>query len=969
MKNPESKYLAIPLAITAVVVLGCLGPADATPLPSVSLSSSPAARAVAVSGDRTLDPPAPMSVHAGQTADQTLHASDPDGEPLTFAMFQGPPYVTVTTVDPDPENATGLVHLAPTLGDAGTARALVTVQASYFSMSAYVNISVFPLLDQPLDMTVEEGSVADQGLTGTDSDGHPLTFSLASGPSFATVTTTSDTTGNVHLAPGIHDSGWYRATISMSDGSAAHSGTFLIGVSNLNAPPALSQPADMHPIANTTVEQVLVASDPDGDALTFYKIAGPSYMTVGTLSAIPPRGYVRLSNPSPGDTGTVVATVRVTDGTSSDQKSFAIWAAQEDTAPVLNPKALDLTEGTDLETDLVIFDPDGQRLEVNYSAPPRFMSLARRPQPVGSDSLLVHARLLPTYNDAGSYSVRLDFNDGLAFEREFLSITVRDAYPGETSLRIGRSGGSGGPLEYEYSAVDGAYSTSSASPDRVNLLFAATNGSAARWTLMFAAPPGSPLAEGNYSSNPVGGVFSITGSDSTVPGLAGCPQVRMHFQVKRIVRRLDGSIISFWATFEQWCEGQEIHGEVRFQVPGIPITLVAPRWLTTNAIETLVFHATAVDTAHDAIALSVSGLPAGARFVDSGTGQGTFAWTPPQDQRGEHLVRAIASSAGGLADTVFTSIHVGVINHTPRARANGPYTGSVGGSVLFTSEGSGDPDGDSPSYRWTFGDGGTASEPSPSHIYRAIGPYPVSLIVSDGVLESGDQTLATISWPESARAFEVHSAGSGGPQPLQLQAGAARFCVALEVPDSPYSLLDLDRFSFRMQAKGLGNTEEIFADPTAIVLGDTDGNSVPDVTACFSRQDLRNLFERVKGRLSVDVTIDLLVLGGHIVRATLPLEVIGPEQTLRVLMAPNPFRLAGMLSFVTTRVGAARLTLFDTSGRLVRTLLDTTSLPSGYHDIPVDARGGNGTQLSSGIYFYRLETPEGTQKGRMAITK
>src|SRR2546425_10124436 len=57
----------------------------------------------------------------------------------------------------------------------------------------------------------------------TDADGQALTFSLNSGPSFATVTTTSPgtgtATGNLHLAPGFTDAGTYSVTVRVTDGT------------------------------------------------------------------------------------------------------------------------------------------------------------------------------------------------------------------------------------------------------------------------------------------------------------------------------------------------------------------------------------------------------------------------------------------------------------------------------------------------------------------------------------------------------------------------------------------------------------------------------------------------------------------------------------------------------------------------------------------------------------------------------
>ena len=70
-------------------------------------------------------------------------------------------------------------------------------------------------------------------------------------------------------------------------------------------------------------------------------------------------------------------------------------------------------------------------------------------------------------------------------------------------------------------------------------------------------------------------------------------------------------------------------------------------------------------------------------------------------------------------------------NTPPTANANGPYSGTVGQAVSFSSAGSTDPGGSIASYAWTFGDGGTSSAANPSHSYANAGTYNVSLTVTD----------------------------------------------------------------------------------------------------------------------------------------------------------------------------------------------------------------------------------------------
>jgi len=70
---------------------------------------------------------------------------------------------------------------------------------------------------------------------------------------------------------------------------------------------------------------------------------------------------------------------------------------------------------------------------------------------------------------------------------------------------------------------------------------------------------------------------------------------------------------------------------------------------------------------------------------------------------------------------------------------------------------------------------------------------------------------------------------------------------------------------------------------------------------------------------------------------------------------PNPFNPATRISFTLPASSHVNLSVYDVSGRLVRTLVDHT-MNEGMHDITWNGRGANGTQAASGIYFYRLRT-------------
>lgn len=94
-----------------------------------------------------------------------------------------------------------------------------------------------------------------------------------------------------------------------------------------------------------------------------------------------------------------------------------------------------------------------------------------------------------------------------------------------------------------------------------------------------------------------------------------------------------------------------------------------------------------------------------------------------------------------------------------------------------------------------------------------------------------------------------------------------------------------------------------------------------------------------------------------------------PETPPAVLLAnyPNPFSRATAIRFRVPDGGPARvrLTVFDLSGRVVRTLLDGER-PPGVQETDWDGRDAVGREVSSGIYLYRLQVA-GTDRTRKMI--
>lgn len=91
-----------------------------------------------------------------------------------------------------------------------------------------------------------------------------------------------------------------------------------------------------------------------------------------------------------------------------------------------------------------------------------------------------------------------------------------------------------------------------------------------------------------------------------------------------------------------------------------------------------------------------------------------------------------------------------------------------------------------------------------------------------------------------------------------------------------------------------------------------------------------------------------------------------PEQPSAFTLAqnyPNPFNPSTSIHFTLPDPGAVRLAVYDVRGREVAVLVDGR-VAAGRHQVTYDA-----VNLTSGTYFYRLETPQGRQTRVMVLTK
>jgi len=134
----------------------------------------------------------------------------------------------------------------------------------------------------------------------------------------------------------------------------------------------------------------------------------------------------------------------------------------------------------------------------------------------------------------------------------------------------------------------------------------------------------------------------------------------------------------------------------------------------------------------------------------SGPGQTT---SHVYEQPGSYVATLVVSCGADRPDAALqqvlysdtTTVTIRPPTSPVQASAGGPYSGSVGSPIAFTSATSGSAPVSGSDCVWSFGDGTTGTGTSPYHTYTAPGTYEVALTASAGGESSSAQTSVTVS--------------------------------------------------------------------------------------------------------------------------------------------------------------------------------------------------------------------------------
>ncbi len=84
---------------------------------------------------------------------------------------------------------------------------------------------------------------------------------------------------------------------------------------------------------------------------------------------------------------------------------------------------------------------------------------------------------------------------------------------------------------------------------------------------------------------------------------------------------------------------------------------------------------------------------------------------------------------------------------------------------------------------------------------------------------------------------------------------------------------------------------------------------------------------------------------------------------------PNPFNPTTIIKFSIPEVSNVNLSIYNTMGQLVKTLVDDEQMAPGFYSFEWNGTNKYNTKLASGVYFYRMECGNYSESNKMVLIK
>ena len=286
--------------------------------------------------DETNSPPAAdaganQTVREGDTVTLSGVATDDDGDPLTYLWTHDSALLPIAISD---DAAPSTTFTAPAVdGDTAVTFTLTVSDGANAAVTDQTTVTITdnapPAADAGASQTVREGATVTLSGAATDDDGDSLTYSWTSDRPGLSISNGS-TLAPSFVAPQVDADTAIVFTLSVSDGAnAAVTDQTTVIITN-NAPPAADAGASQTVQEGATVTLSGVATDDDGDSLTYLwthdsalpiELAGNS-----TLSTT-------FTAPAVDSDTAVTFTLTVSDGTASTSDAVTITVQDAPEAP------------------------------------------------------------------------------------------------------------------------------------------------------------------------------------------------------------------------------------------------------------------------------------------------------------------------------------------------------------------------------------------------------------------------------------------------------------------------------------------------------------------------------------------------------------------------------------------------------------------------------------------------------------
>jgi hypothetical protein len=854
-------------------------------------------------------------------------------------------------------------------------------------------VSGAPVVTAPATASGPENAPLTVNVTASDPNGDPITTLTATGlPSGATFTSNgSHTSGTLNWTPSFSQSGSYTVTFTASNALTGSAST-TITVTNVDRAPVVSSPATATVAENAPLTVNVIASDPDGQAITTLTASGLPSGATFTAAANKLTGTLNWT-PSFSQSGSYTVTFTATNALSGSS-STAITVTNVDRAPVVTaPATTTVAENAPLTVNVTASDPDGQSITtLSASGLPSGATFTP-----GAGNTSGTLNWTPTFSQSGSYTVTFTASNALTGSSSTaITVTNVDRAPVVTAPPTA-SGPENSLITVNVTASDPdgqGITTLSASGLPAGATFTPGAGNTSgtlSWTPDFssAGPHTVTFTASNALTGSSSTAITVTNVDrapvvSAPPTATGPENSLITVNVTASdpdgqgITTLSASGLPVGATFTpgagntsgtlSWTPDFGLAGPhtVTFTASNaltgssstaITVTHVdrapvvsAPPTASGSENSLITVNVTAADPDGQGLTtLSASGLPSGATFTPgAGNTSGTLTWTPDFTQSGSHTVTFTATNAlSGSSSTVIT---VGDVDRAPVVSVTPSASGPEGAPItvdLIVA----DPDGEPitsltvtnkpEGATFSPGAGNTTGTLAWTPTFGQAGTYTVTFTAANS-LSGASSTEITIG--DVDRAPVISAVGTAFTVP----GSPIAVSVTVSDPDEePVTTLEATNLppGATFTHGGANTTGELDWTPG---LGQ-EGSYTVTFTASNS----------------MAVSCTTVVTVGTASTAVGP----GEPALLRPALSPSPLRTRSMLSFRTSQAGAVEVELLDLTGRRVRSVMSEHDAAAGVHHVVVDGRSDRGDLLPSGVYLYRIRAPRNAWTGRLVITR